>query len=716
MENITLEEMQNMTAALKNPEFRTLLADYCNEMADPKNQALYEKELAEYEAERGIDLTFITPEPGFVIKTIDMENQQKVFINVCRNAHVGKPTSCYACDQGGRRGLQWSIPLTQSPPTPDYDKKNQKCIVYDVVFHPDTLHLSARSREFRQLVVNTACDAVEKAFQVTLDRVNVRFPKMSFKGTPRPTVIRKKLSHHKTLKPPSLTPSIVDQFGPKVDMNDLNGERIPVTLETSKEADAQFTTPKHKLVQRREMEMHEMTHERDAKLNTTMPHELVVTVELPLLKGSQNVKLDVRERHLSLLCTEPAKYKLELPLPYAVSEDGGSAKFDSGNRNLIITLPVVQKGQLHLGDLSRALVKQASDSGLDSPTSPTHSSDEEVCNVGADLDIKLSSFLDNNIVYHMPSFTANALDNFVVFTLNVKNVDRSSVEVLAAEDSNKRLVVKFFSLGSGYVPNYYAFSVNFDNGSTIASHSAEAWDNNVVLQLEMTAVPKTYWYGDGQSEGVMGHLGVCKNGQGKRPIDYDPARVVSVHVDSGAPEELTIELVEEARKVETESETIKTGDKDKLEKRQNKQKRKGRSLSESDVKEHREAIEKQVEEQNKKPQKSSSVSKPGTVTTCINGSDAGGIRKVRSVSESGGDIWDANGNLFHFKGILKRRCVSDSFSSVDEHVGSVSVSFDMGVGSFEGIPEEDLEDSDHPEGSQKKHVTFNDVIRKQLFR
>lgn len=92
--NLSASEMANMTQALKNPEFRKLLAEYCNEMSDPKNQAIYEQELTQYEAERGIDLTFITPEPGFVIKTtVDDGRRQKVFINVSRNEKVDRPTS-----------------------------------------------------------------------------------------------------------------------------------------------------------------------------------------------------------------------------------------------------------------------------------------------------------------------------------------------------------------------------------------------------------------------------------------------------------------------------------------------------------------------------------------------------------------------------------------------------------------------------------------------
>lgn len=763
---LTEQEMSNMTAALKNPEFRKLLADYCDEMADPKNQALYEQELTQYEAERGIDLTFITPEPGFVIKTV-VDGREKAFINVCRNGKVGRPTSRYATDAESRRGLEWSIPLTQAPPRQDYDNKKQKCTVYDVVFHPDTLHLAARSREFRQLTVSTACDAVESAFQVSLDRANVRFPKMTFKGTPRPTVIRKKINSNNKKHQPinrsssseSEEASFTDQFYPTVDMSNLNGDRAPTVIKAATEQQhphSEYTVPKYKLLHRRGVEMHEWTHEKDAKLNTTLPQELVITVDLPLLTTSQDVKLDVRDRHLELISEQPARYRLALDLPHSVLEEGGSAQFDSGRRQLTVTLPVNRRAELKLGDLTRALSKQASDSGLDSPSSHSHSSDEEI--VAAAVAAEQSDeFLDHNTAYQLPTFTTNVLDNDVVLTLNVKNVDPASVVVRQekAGDEGKSLQVKFYSVGSGYAPSHYAFYVRFAVPA-IVQHSAEAWDNNVVLQVRLSAVPEVFEYGrtatEGLSSGQLWGGGRSAAGERKQKQKTEAeAEAFGVHVrDGGDARGMTIELSKGASEVEDEvfqaeeeeeedkkAATKSTGKKEGREqkkavavgnKKGNKKNRKARSLSESDLKHHEQALAEanRVEEQRERELQASSSSvaaQKENLTRGTAGAGTAAMRKKRSVSESGGDIRDAQGNLFHFKGILKRRLfnrsTSESCSSVEEQ-GSLGVSFDMGVGSFGGIPEEDddddEEDSDHTMGSEKKHVTFNEVIRKQLFR
>jgi len=57
-----------------------------------------------------------------------------------------------------------------------------KCMVYDVVFHPDTYYLLQKNARFKKMIHDTALDAVERQFGVILDKVNVKTPKMTFKG------------------------------------------------------------------------------------------------------------------------------------------------------------------------------------------------------------------------------------------------------------------------------------------------------------------------------------------------------------------------------------------------------------------------------------------------------------------------------------------------------------------------------------------------------
>lgn len=161
---VSREELENITECLKKEEFRKLLIEYAEEVTDPDNKKIYEKEITQLEKERGIDVTFVNPEPGYVIKT-SVNGDRKCFLNISKNTVVGRPTSQPSYEQG-HRGLQWSIPYTLIPPRDDFDKKNARCMVFDVVFHPDTIYLASKNDRFREIVNNTAMDGVENNFKV----------------------------------------------------------------------------------------------------------------------------------------------------------------------------------------------------------------------------------------------------------------------------------------------------------------------------------------------------------------------------------------------------------------------------------------------------------------------------------------------------------------------------------------------------------------------
>lgn len=164
--NVSREELKNITDCLEKEEFRNLLIEYVEEVTDPENRKIYEKEITQLEKERGVDVTFVNPEPGYVIKT-SVDGDRKCFLNISKNDIVARPTSQPSYEQG-RRGLQWSIPYTLIPPRYDLDKKNVRCMVFDVVFHPDTLYLASKNPLFREMVNNTAMDGVESNFKVCI--------------------------------------------------------------------------------------------------------------------------------------------------------------------------------------------------------------------------------------------------------------------------------------------------------------------------------------------------------------------------------------------------------------------------------------------------------------------------------------------------------------------------------------------------------------------
>lgn len=100
-----------------------------------------------------------------------------------------------------------------------------------------------------------------------------------------------------------------------------------------------FTKPSYKLVHRGHIDIHNYANNPRA-VESTRPKELVVSVELPLCKSSENVILDIFEKRLYLKSLAP-NYLLDLALPYPINESGARAKFDKSRRCLNVTLPVV---------------------------------------------------------------------------------------------------------------------------------------------------------------------------------------------------------------------------------------------------------------------------------------------------------------------------------------------------------------------------------------
>lgn len=363
--DVTTDEINRLTNAFKSEKFRELFVEYCQELSDPENRRIYEEELKQLEAERGINVTFINPQPGFVIKT-SADGQQKVFINVAQCENVARPTSeCGVSKQTGQKGLNWQLPYVQSKPKHDFDKNRVICAVFDVIFHPDALHLATKNAMFKKLIVDTACDAVCDAYDIKLDRCNLRYPKMTYKGFATPAVIRTKAGAGAATaaKPTSENASVPHSLH-RTDSTESEDDKSSgsITCDESHSHDEHFgyATPTYDLMHRRHVEMHEYTHEIDAKLNLTLPKELVVRVRLPLLSSAKHVELDVNTKSLHLHCDHTAKYWLDIKLPYAVDKEVGTAKFDAQQKVLTITLPVLRRKELGIVDLCR------DDSGVES--------------------------------------------------------------------------------------------------------------------------------------------------------------------------------------------------------------------------------------------------------------------------------------------------------------------------------------------------------------
>lgn len=306
-----------------------------------------------------------------------------------------------------------------------------------------------------------------------------------------------------------------------------------------------------------------------------------------------------------------------------------------------------------------------------------------------DANSNIDAFFNSTIIYELPTFSCNSLDNTIAFTLNVKNVDPDSIVV----DKQPRLVqLKFSSIGAGFYPINYGFCVKLPEAcGSIVDVQPDTWDNNIILQLEVENCNfDAYWAG--LNVNSMNEYGFKRDvSKSTEPETTNNVNDVNVDVTVVSDKEIKIEINNGT------SNDKKTSDANAIDgqKKNKRKKKKQRSLSESNCDDLQVAIDEQE-------------TKVTSTTKSIDITKSPG--KIRSMSESSNDD-QMMPKVREFKSILKRRSSynrSISESSVDDHVYSCSM--DIGVGSIQEESGAELSES------CKKTVRFDDNVRKQLFR
>lgn len=349
--NVTVDEIDRLTKALRDEKFREMLRDYAQEISDPENMKRYEEEIKILEKERGNSVEFIHPKPFRALRT-SVDGKQKCFINICASDNVEKPEYKSGVSEDGRKGQCWSLPHGLHPGRQDTDPKGNKIMIYDVIFHPDTLHIASRNKGFMDMVDSVAIQGIQNAFKVTLDKNNMRVMNTKYKGTPQPCVIRKPIPGYKARepseKPDPLAFPYPDEKRP-VESSQTKPTDSPATKTSSDTKPKSYqiqpqetrepTRPNHTVKYRSVVDLQDFRCSRDSARGPR-PKEIVVTIDLPLLKSVADTSLEVKENCLLLESKKPA-YRLELPLAYPVDEDKGEAKFNKAKGQLTVTLPVL---------------------------------------------------------------------------------------------------------------------------------------------------------------------------------------------------------------------------------------------------------------------------------------------------------------------------------------------------------------------------------------
>eukprot|EP01038_Epipyxis_sp_PR26KG_P006176 gene6176-8506_t len=164
------EESERFKKAFDDPEFRKLFADYMDELQDPSNREETEAYISQLEGEQKVPVgkELIRPDPSFVAKThkiVDDDKKssstkEKVFLNIVSSSKISEPTKSIQTE-----GVAWSLPYSLGPPHMERDKNGENAPSFDCCFHPQAIVLSQASKDFRNLLVQTAIEGVEEAYK-----------------------------------------------------------------------------------------------------------------------------------------------------------------------------------------------------------------------------------------------------------------------------------------------------------------------------------------------------------------------------------------------------------------------------------------------------------------------------------------------------------------------------------------------------------------------
>lgn len=343
--DLTAEEMERLGNAFKEKTFRDLFFEYAQELSDPENKRRYEEELKVLERNRGNTIEFIHPEPVKALRTC-LNGSQKCFINICASEKVGKPSCSPKVLEDGRRAPCWALPYILHPERQDLYRKGHKVAIYDVVFHPETLDMASKNKRFQDMVHDTAIQGIQSTFGVSLDANHVKEIRAKCKGTPQTCVIRKPIPGYQ--KPPGQSDRLEfpypDERRRPTSSQKTDPAGSAVTAEGRAAAGPQIqtkeaATPKYTVKYRSYVDIQDFRCSRDSA-QSPRPKEIVVTIDVPLLKEVKGARVEARDRTLLLESETPA-YRLELPLVYPVDEERGEAKFSRQKGQLTVTLPVL---------------------------------------------------------------------------------------------------------------------------------------------------------------------------------------------------------------------------------------------------------------------------------------------------------------------------------------------------------------------------------------
>lgn len=371
MKDITQEEVSKLTKAMKDKQFQAHMEEYTKEISDPAHRKEYLQYLDQLEAkgEMPEGQQLLRSEPGCCVKTtISFKNgqYQKCFINIVHSDRLEDMSE----GPDEKAGRHVHLPYSLSPPRVERDNKGETCMTCDFAVSTWSFGQALQRPQILKMMIDTAADGLSTTYLKNFEEVKKDFKVMRRircrgpGGVPVPMSVKGEL-----LKKGKKTPPAPRTDGPSAvtpsELRDMRKEAMAKKEEFRKREAGEFEddavprpalveeqpqsnrirVPKHKLVHVGSYEIcdfMEATHRHNMLApNFSLPRQLRLVVEVPTVKRSSDISLDVTSCNIVVEVEE--KYYLDLPLSYEIDETRGEAKFDKVKQVLTLELPVKPK-------------------------------------------------------------------------------------------------------------------------------------------------------------------------------------------------------------------------------------------------------------------------------------------------------------------------------------------------------------------------------------
>jgi len=81
----------------------------------------------------------VTPSPGFSLKSKSLNDDKKIFINICQHEDIEVPGVKKRLNEAGEEIEGMNIPMSVGAPREELDKASVSCRVYDIIVNPVVL-------------------------------------------------------------------------------------------------------------------------------------------------------------------------------------------------------------------------------------------------------------------------------------------------------------------------------------------------------------------------------------------------------------------------------------------------------------------------------------------------------------------------------------------------------------------------------------------------